>query len=81
MMPLVQKLIKQRKKEWSPAMVEDPVQESLLAMIAEKKKTLRPVKKGKPAPSPATQPGSNVFNIMDTLRRSIEANGSSGKRA
>jgi len=81
MMPLVQKLIKQRKKEWSPAMVEDPVQESLLAMIAEKKKALKPAKKGKPAPSPATQPGSNIINIMDTLRRSIEANGSSGKRA
>lgn len=81
MLPLVQQLIKQRKKAWSPKMVEDPVQESLLSMIAEAKRALKPAKKGKAPPSPAAPSGSNVINIMDTLRRSIQANGASGKRA
>ncbi|WFS03249.1 hypothetical protein [Rhizobium tumorigenes] len=80
MMPLVQQFITQRKKDWSPAMVEDPAQEGLLAMIADKRAALKLVKKGKPAASPPFQPASLVINIMDALRRRIEANGS-GKRA
>lgn len=74
MMPLVQ-LIKQRKKVWSPVMVEDPGYEGLLAMIAEKKNAPKPVKKGKPAPCPTIQPGSNLISITETLRQSIGANG------
>lgn len=35
MMPFVQRIITQRKKDWSPAMVEDPAREGLLAMIAD----------------------------------------------
>jgi DNA end-binding protein Ku len=69
---LVQKLIKQKTKRWSPDMVSDPIQESLLALIDEKKKALKPVKKsarGKPVDAPI----SNVVNIMDALKRSVAA--------
>lgn len=69
LVPLVQKLIKQKTERWSPDMVSDPIQESLLKLIAEKKKALKPTKKsakGKPEPA-----SSNVVNIMDALRKSL----------
>jgi len=70
LVPLVQKLIKQKTKRWSPDMVSDPIQESLLALIEEKKKALRPKKsvKGK---KDVAAPESNVVNIMDALRKSV----------
>lgn len=70
LVPLVQKLIKQKTKRWSPDMVSDPIQESLLKLIEEKKKALKPKRKTdktKDAPAPA----SNVVNIMDALRKSV----------
>jgi DNA end-binding protein Ku len=78
--PLVQQLIKQQTKKWSPTMVTDPIQESLLAIIAEKKKTLKPKKmtKGK---KEETAPASNVVNIMDALRKSVAADLKSKKGA
>jgi DNA end-binding protein Ku len=35
LIPLVQQLIKQKTPRWSPDMVSDPIQESLLKIIAE----------------------------------------------
>jgi DNA end-binding protein Ku len=70
LVPLVQKLIKQKTKRWSPDMVSDPVQESLLALIEEKKKALRPRKKSAKSKEVAA-PASNVINIMDALRKSV----------
>ncbi|NNU63812.1 Ku protein [Rhizobium sp. WYCCWR 11152] len=72
LIPLVQQLIKQKTARWSPDMVSDPIQESLLKLIAEKKKALKPKKaaKGKAAES---APKSNVVSIMDALRKSVEA--------
>ncbi|MBY3537574.1 Ku protein [Rhizobium laguerreae] len=70
-LPLVEKLIKQRTKHWSPTMVTDPIQEALLALIAEKKKTLKPKKSTKGRKEDAA-PASNVVNIMDALRKSVE---------
>ncbi|PWE54425.1 Ku protein [Metarhizobium album] len=70
LVPLVQKLIKQKTKRWSPEMVSDPIQESLLKLIEEKKKALKPRKKtAKTKDGPA--PASNVVNIMDALRKSV----------
>lgn len=70
LLKLVSELIAERRKEWSPEMVHDPVQERLIDIINEKKK-------GRPAPKPkaepAPQPGGNVVNIMDALRRSVDA--------
>lgn len=68
----MQQLIKKKTARWSPDMVSDPIQESLLKIIAEKKKALKPKKaaKGKAA---EVAPKSNVVSIMDALRKSVEA--------
>lgn len=49
-------------------MVNDPVQESLLKLIDEKKKALKPKKK---TAKTKEAPASNVINIMDALRKSV----------
>ena len=71
-MPLVQQLIKKQTKNWSPAMVVDPVQERLLEIIEAKKKALKKPAKTKAKPASAGEP-SNVVNIMDALKRSVAA--------
>lgn len=79
MTPLVQQLIKKQTQHWNPKMVIDPVQDRLLDIIAEKKKTLKKPSKTKvktPASSPAA---SNVINIMDALKRSVAAETRNGK--
>jgi DNA end-binding protein Ku len=79
MMPLVQQLIKKQTQHWNPKMVIDPVQDRLLDIIAEKKKTLKKPTKTKvktPASSPAA---SNVINIMDALKKSVAAESRNGK--
>jgi DNA end-binding protein Ku len=68
--PLVQQLIKRQSAKWSPDMVSDPIQESLLKLIAEKKKALKPAKKSAKAKNIPSQ-GSNVVNIMDALKKSL----------
>lgn len=72
LVPLVQQLIKQKTKRWSPNMVSDPIQESLLKLIEEKKKLLKPKKTAKGKKEEAA-PTSNVVNIMEALRKSVEA--------
>ncbi|MCF1450691.1 hypothetical protein FS815_28515, partial [Agrobacterium vitis] len=37
-------VIKKRMQDWSPEMVSDPIQESLLKLIADKKKAKKPSK-------------------------------------
>ncbi|CAK07634.1 MULTISPECIES: non-homologous end joining protein Ku [Rhizobium] len=71
LIPLVQKLIKQKTARWSPDMVSDPIQESLLRLIEEKKKLLKPKKAAKGRKEEAA-PASNVVNIMEALRKSVE---------
>ncbi|MDV4183117.1 Ku protein [Rhizobium brockwellii] len=78
LIPLVQQLIRQKTSRWSPNMVSDPIQESLLKIIAEKKKALKPARKaakGKPDAARA----SNVVNIMDALKKSVAAELKSSK--
>ncbi|MGR9235480.1 non-homologous end joining protein Ku (plasmid) [Rhizobium leguminosarum] len=72
LIPLVQQLIKQKTSRWSSDMVSDPIQESLLKIIAEKKRALKPAKKAAKGKPDATQ-GSNVVNIMDALKKSVAA--------
>jgi DNA end-binding protein Ku len=71
LVPLVQQLIKKKTGKWSPNMVSDPIQESLLKLIEEKKKTLP--KKAAKGKKTAPEPASNVVNIMDALKKSVEA--------
>jgi DNA end-binding protein Ku len=54
----------------TPTMVSDPIQDALLALIAEKKRALKPAKKSAKGKE-ATAPASNLVNIMDALRKSV----------
>jgi DNA end-binding protein Ku len=73
---LMTRLIDQRAKPWDPKMVEDPVQDRLLEIIASRKKgKKRPAKVREEPERP-----SNVVNIMDALRKSLAADkGGSGR--
>jgi len=71
LVPLVQQLIKKKSAKWSPDMVSDPVQEALLKLIAEKQKLLKPKKTAKGKSTAAS--ASNVIDIMDALRKSVNA--------
>jgi DNA end-binding protein Ku len=53
-------------------MVSDPIQDALLKLIEEKKKLLKPKKAAKGKKEEAA-PTSNVVNIMEALRESVEA--------
>lgn len=73
---LISKLIEERKSHWDPAMTHDPVQAQLLDIISGKKKEHTPAR-GKKRASAAP---SNVVNIMDALRKSIDAEKRGAKR-
>jgi DNA end-binding protein Ku len=68
----LEKVIKKRMKEWSPDMASDPIQESLLKLIASKKKAKKPAKNtaSKSYEGKDDKP-SNVVNIMDALKKSV----------
>lgn len=67
---LVKSLIDDRMAEWSPKLVEDPVQDRLKKIIAAKRKKKKPVAaKTRAEPEPVT--ASNVVSIMDALKKSI----------
>jgi DNA end-binding protein Ku len=78
MLPLIKQFIKKQTRHWDSKLVSDPVQEKLLEIIeAKRKKTKRPAKRKSAEP---TATPNNVINIMDALRRSVEADDRSGKR-
>lgn len=68
----LERVIKKRMKDWSPEMVSDPIQESLLKLIESKKKSKKPARKtaSKSAKGKEEKP-SNVVNIMDALKKSV----------
>jgi DNA end-binding protein Ku len=72
MMPLIERLIEERTKPWSPNMVRDPVQAKLLDLIkareAKGKKSPRATKRAAKA-APET---GNVIDLMAALKKSIE---------
>jgi DNA end-binding protein Ku len=68
----IEKVIKARMAEWSPDMASDPIQESLIKLIADKKKAKKPSAKHKSKESKSdVDPKSNVVNIMDALKKSV----------
>ncbi|WP_313605650.1 Ku protein [Rhizobium sp.] len=71
-LPLVRKLIKKQTRHWDAAMVSDPVQDNLLDIIKSKKKRRKPTATKTSEPEEVEKP-SNVINIMDALRKSVEA--------
>lgn len=68
----IEAVIKKRLKDWSPDMVSDPIQRSLLKLIADKKKA-RKSTRAKPVRSKKVDgvQKSNVVDIMDALKRSV----------
>jgi DNA end-binding protein Ku len=66
---LVHKLIEGKSKSWNPKMVDDPIQDRLLDLVAQKKKGKKVVARSKDE-AEADEP-SNVVNIMDALKKSI----------
>jgi len=69
LMALVKRLIDERTRAWDPSLVADPVQESLLEIIAAKRRGKR---RKAPKAVAAERPG-NVVSILDALRSSIAA--------
>lgn len=67
-MSLMQKYIKARTRDWDPSLAEDPVQDRLLDIIEAKKKK----RKARPTRPKAEEAPSNVINIMDALKKSLE---------
>ena len=77
-MPLIQQLIKKQTRHWDSKLMADPVQDKLLEIIeAKRKKTKRPAK-AKASELKATP--NNVINIMNALRKSLDAEKRPGKR-
>lgn len=71
---LVGKLIDERKRDWSPSMVEDPVQKRLKSIIAAKKRKQKPARSRKEdGAGELRDTPDNVVSIMDALRKSVEA--------
>ena len=69
LMTLVRRLIDERTKPWDAKMVQDPVQDRLLEIIAAKKKGRK-----RPAKAKTTEPAAgNVVSILDALKKSIAA--------
>ncbi len=72
---LVKTLIKERTRDWTHSMVDDPIQDRLLEIIESKRDHKRkPARKPKPAERP-----DNVIDIMDALRKSLGEGGSKRK--
>jgi len=64
-------VIKKRLKDWSPNMVSDPIQESLLKLIASKKAKKTIGSKASGSKKDGDEEKSNVVNIMDALKKSV----------
>jgi len=69
LMTLARRMIEERTKPWDARMVQDPVQDRVLEIIAAKKKgRKRPVKARTAEPA-----AGNVVSILDALKKSIAA--------
>jgi DNA end-binding protein Ku len=70
---LMKQFISKHTRPWDPDIVDDPVQDKLLDIIAAKKKGRKP----KVAKAKATEEikPTNVINIMDALRASLKKRG------
>lgn len=78
LLTLVTKLIDERTKPWNSAMVDDPVQDRLLEIIASRKKGKKKAVQKKSVAA-SDQP-SNVINIMDALRKSLSTERKTSKK-
>jgi DNA end-binding protein Ku len=69
----LEKIIEKRTRKWSPAMASDPIQNSLLKLIASKKRSHKPPTKGTSGSRKGNnEKQNNVVNIMDALKKSVQ---------
>jgi DNA end-binding protein Ku len=69
----LEKIIEKRSRKWSPAMASDPIQNSLLKLIASKKRAHKPSTKGTSGSTKGhDEKQNNVVNIMDALKKSVQ---------
>jgi DNA end-binding protein Ku len=73
---MMKKLIEERTEDWKPSMADDPVQDRLLEIIAERKKG----KKTKKRSEPKAEEPSNVIDIMAALKKSLAAEKKSSRK-
>lgn len=66
MIELASHIIDMKKGHFDPSRFEDRYQDALVELIKAKQA-------GQPAPAPVEHPRSNVVNLMEALRRSLEA--------
>lgn len=71
LMKLVKSLIEERKKDWDPRMVEDPVQDRLKKLIDAKRKKRKTKPKTPARTDDEPETPDNVVSIMDALKKSI----------
>jgi DNA end-binding protein Ku len=76
---MVEKLIGEQTKPWSPDMVSDPVQAQLKKIIAAKKKHAKKPAKVEAATEESERP-SNVIDLMSALKKSLEEQPSKKKK-
>jgi DNA end-binding protein Ku len=75
---MMKKLVKDQTQDWSPALMQDPVQKRLQSIIRAKLKTMKKAAPAKKAP-PVKSTG-NVVNIMDALKKSLAKESGQPKR-
>ncbi|MBX4929860.1 Ku protein [Rhizobium binae] len=73
LLTLMKQLVKEQTKDWSPAMVQDPIQKRVKSMIRGKQKSLKQAAPAKKPPS--VKSTGNVINIMDALKKSLAEGG------
>lgn len=69
---LMRKLIKAQSIEWEDERIDDPVQATLLEMIASAKRKKGGRKPEAKQEAAGPKPGGNVVSIMDALRKSLQ---------
>jgi len=79
MLSMVEQIIEDRTTAWSEKMVEDPVQDRLMAIIKAKQSPKKRPKAKKTEDAPETP--SNVIDLMAALKKSLEGKPSSRKGA
>jgi DNA end-binding protein Ku len=71
MIAIAEKIIAQKEEDFDPTKFDDRYEDALKALIEEKKKGHKIVRKDEPEPS-------NVINLMDALKKSLTSPGNSG---
>ncbi|PYB77550.1 Ku protein [Rhizobium wuzhouense] len=74
---MMKKLVQARMRNWSPKLVQDPVEERLHEIIAMRSKKS---KRSKPRAAPEPASKDNVIDIMEALRRSLASEKKGGAR-